>query len=40
LLLKERNDDMSGEMIVRVVAGVLFVILLVILIQRRRNRAK
>ena len=31
---------MSGEMIVRVVAGVLFVILLVILIQRRRNRAK
>jgi len=31
---------MSGEMIVRVVAGVVFVILLVVLIQRRRTRVK
>ena len=31
---------MSGEMIVRVVAGVLFIILLVVLIQRRRTKVK
>jgi hypothetical protein len=31
---------MSGDMVVRVVAGVLFVVLLVILIQRRRHRVK
>ena len=31
---------MSGDMIVRIVAGVLFVILLVVLIQRRRKRVK
>jgi hypothetical protein len=31
---------MSNETIIRVVAGVLFVIVLVILIQRRRTRVK
>jgi hypothetical protein len=40
LLPKERKAKMSGEMIVRVVAGVVFVILLVVLIQRRRTRVK
>jgi hypothetical protein len=31
---------MDSSMLVRVVAGVLFVIVLVILIQRRRTRVK
>ncbi len=31
---------MDGATLIRVVAGVLFVITLVILIQRRRKRAK
>jgi hypothetical protein len=31
---------MDGTTIIRIVAGVLFVIVLVILIQRRRTRAK
>jgi high-affinity Fe2+/Pb2+ permease len=31
---------MSGDLIVRIVAGVLFLILLVVLIQRRRTRVK
>ena len=31
---------MTNETIIRVVAGVLFVIVLVILIQRRRTRVK
>ena len=31
---------MSGTTIIQVVSGVLFVILLVILIQRRRTRVK
>lgn len=31
---------MDGTTIIRVVAGVLFVIVLVILIQRRRTRVK
>ncbi len=31
---------MANETIIRVVAGVLFVIVLVILIQRRRTRVK
>jgi hypothetical protein len=31
---------MSGELIVRIVAGVLFIVLLVVLIQRRRTRVK
>ena len=32
--------NMNNEAIIRVVAGVLFVIVLVILIQRRRTRVK
>jgi hypothetical protein len=31
---------MDGSTIIRVVAGVLFVIILVVLIQRRRTRIK
>ena len=31
---------MDGSTIVRIVAGVLFVIVLVVLIQRRRTRVK
>jgi hypothetical protein len=31
---------MNGELIIRVVAGVLFVIVLVVLIQRRRTQVK
>jgi len=31
---------MSGELIVRIAAGVLFIVLLVVLIQRRRTRVK
>lgn len=33
-------DFMEGTTLIRVVAGVLFVIVLVILIQRRRTRVK
>lgn len=40
MLLKERKVEMSGDLIVRIVAGVLFVILLVVLVQRRRTRVK
>jgi hypothetical protein len=31
---------MDGTTIVRIIAGVLFVVVLVVLIQRRRTRAK
>jgi hypothetical protein len=31
---------MDGTMVIRIVAGVLFVVVLVILIQRRRTRVK
>ena len=31
---------MEGTTLIRVIAGVLFVIVLVILVQRRRNKAK
>lgn len=31
---------MASSMVVRIVAGVLFVIVLVVLIQRRRTRVK
>ena len=31
---------MDSTMIIRIVAGVLFVVLLVVLIQRRRTRVK
>jgi hypothetical protein len=31
---------MNGELIIRVVAGVLFVVVLVVLIQRRRTQVK
>lgn len=31
---------MDGTMVIRIVAGVLFVVVLVVLIQRRRTRVK
>jgi hypothetical protein len=40
ILQKRKEAAMDGSMIVRVVAGVLFVIVLVVLIQRRRTRVK
>ena len=40
MLLNERGVSMDSTMIIRIVAGVLFVIVLVILIQRRRTRVK
>jgi hypothetical protein len=38
--LKERKVEMDSVTIVRIAAGVLFVVLLIVLIQRRRTRAK
>jgi hypothetical protein len=40
LLLKERKVEMDSVTIVRVIAGILFVIVLIVLIQRRRTRVK
>jgi len=37
---KERKYEMDNTTLIRIVAGVLFVIVLVILIQRRRTRIK
>jgi hypothetical protein len=37
---KEGKIEMDNTTIIRIVAGVLFVIVLVILIQRRRTRIK
>jgi hypothetical protein len=37
---KKENLGMDNVTIIRVVAGVLFVIVLVVLIQRRRTRVK
>ncbi len=31
---------MDGTMVIRIVAGVLFVVVLVVLVQRRRTRVK
>jgi hypothetical protein len=38
--MNERNLKMDGTMVIRIVAGVLFVVVLVVLIQRRRTRVK
>jgi hypothetical protein len=38
--MNERNLNMDGTMVIRIVAGVLFVVVLVVLIQRRRTRVK
>jgi len=40
MTLLERGIALDTTMIIRIVAGVLFVIVLVILIQRRRTRVK
>jgi hypothetical protein len=40
MTLMERGIALDTTMIIRIVAGVLFVIVLVILIQRRRTRVK
>jgi hypothetical protein len=37
---KKGEYDMDSTTIIRVVAGVLFVIVLIVLIQRRRTRVK
>jgi hypothetical protein len=39
-LFAERGKVMDSATIIRVVAGVLFVVVLVIVIQRRRTRVK
>jgi hypothetical protein len=36
----ERGIAMDSSMLIRIVSGVLFVLVLVILIQRRRTRVK
>jgi len=38
--LTERGNAMDSTTIIQVVSGVLFVIVLIILIQRRRTRVK
>ena len=38
--LKERGTSMDTTLVIQVVAGVLFVIVLIVLIQRRRTRVK
>jgi len=38
--LKKGEEAVDGTTMIRIIAGVLFVITLVILIQRRRKRAK
>jgi hypothetical protein len=40
ILLKERGIDMDSTLIVRIVAGVLVVVILAVLIQRRRTKVK
>ena len=40
LFLKEGGHRMDNTLIIRIVAGVLFVIVLIVLIQRRRTRVK
>jgi len=37
---QEREFNMDSTMIIRIAAGALFVIVLVVLIQRRRTRVK
>jgi len=39
-LRQEGEVCMSNEMIIRVISGILAVIILVVLIQRRRTRVK
>ncbi len=39
-LVERKGVDMDSTIIIRIVAGVLFVIVLVLLIQRRRTRVK
>jgi len=38
--MREGGTDMQNGTIIQVVAGVLFVIVLVVLIQRRRTRVR
>jgi hypothetical protein len=37
---KKGDDDMDNSTIIRIVAGVLFVLVLGLVIQRRRSRVK
>jgi hypothetical protein len=38
--VERKGVDMDSTIIIRIVAGVLFVIVLVLLVQRRRTRVK
>jgi len=40
MTLIERRIALDSTMIIRIVAGVLFVIVLVVLVQRRRTKVK
>jgi hypothetical protein len=40
LLSTERGFSMDSTTLIRIVSGVLFVIVLVVLVQRRRTQAK
>jgi hypothetical protein len=40
LIVKRKGVDMDSTLIIQIVAGVLFVVVLVLLIQRRRTRVK
>jgi hypothetical protein len=40
ILLQERGIDMDSTLVVRIVAGVLVVVILAVLIQRRRTKVK
>jgi hypothetical protein len=38
--MREGGVDMASSTIIQIVAGVLFVVVLIVLIQRRRTRVK
>jgi hypothetical protein len=38
--VSEKGEEMDSSTMVRVIAGVLFLIVLVVLVQRRRSRVK
>jgi hypothetical protein len=40
IISNERGIQMDSTLLIRVVAGVLFVVVLVVLVQRRRTRVK
>lgn len=38
--MSEKGEEMDTSTIVRIISGVLFVIVLAVLVQRRRSRVK